>query len=125
MLYDFHKWQNDKRPGTMHATYIVYGTKSVPHQEDEDVEMTDSQMSDDVHSAYSDHVPTLTMSLVTEEKLQGEFDKLGISRDARLLSHLYRDFSIIQRSQLHSRLQFSTSSAQRPPAPSRCRKTGS
>jgi DNA polymerase delta subunit 3 len=81
MLYEFHKWQNDKRPGTMHATYIVYGTKSVPQQEDEDVEMTDSQVSDDVHSVYSDHVPTLTMSLVREEKLQGEFDKLDIAPD--------------------------------------------
>ncbi|KAI8631923.1 hypothetical protein F5Y19DRAFT_472809 [Xylariaceae sp. FL1651] len=70
MLYDFHKSQNDKRPGTLHATYLIYGTQKRPENQDEDVEMTDSQMSDDVHSPYSDLVPTHTLSLVKEEQLQ-------------------------------------------------------
>ncbi|KAI0101500.1 DNA polymerase subunit Cdc27 [Nemania sp. FL0031] len=72
MLYDFHKWQNDKRPDTLHATYIVYGIKSRPvQQQDEDVEMTDSQASEYVDDApLSDLVPTYTLSLVSQEQLQ-------------------------------------------------------
>ncbi|KAI1123425.1 DNA polymerase subunit Cdc27 [Nemania abortiva] len=75
MLYDFHKWQNDKRPGTLHATYIIYGTnrrlvQQQPQQKDGDVEMTDSQMSEDVDASYSDLVPTYTLSLVTQEQLE-------------------------------------------------------
>lgn len=27
MLYDFHKKQNQKRPGAVHATYLISGTK--------------------------------------------------------------------------------------------------
>lgn len=27
MLYDFHKKQNQKKPGTVHATYLISGTK--------------------------------------------------------------------------------------------------
>jgi DNA polymerase delta subunit 3 len=72
MLYDFHKWQNDKRPGSLHATYIIYGTKTKPKVDDEDVEMTDSQMSDDRHAPFSDLVPTHTLSLVSEEQLHGQ-----------------------------------------------------
>ncbi|KAI1818396.1 hypothetical protein GGS20DRAFT_581506 [Poronia punctata] len=75
MLYDFHQWQNAKRPGTMHATYLLYGTKSEPQGEkdDEDVKMTDSQTSDEADSSsYSDTVPNYTLSLVREEDLQEE-----------------------------------------------------
>lgn len=72
MLYDFHKWQNDKRPNTLHATYIVYGTKSRPVQQDQDVEMTDSQTSEAVDAPFSELVPTHTLSLVSQEQLQGE-----------------------------------------------------
>lgn len=75
MLYDFHKWQNSKRPGSVHATYLVYGTKndvhatSQPHpSQDRDVEMTSSipqpEEEDDV-------VPVHTLSLVPEDKLKG------------------------------------------------------
>ncbi|CAJ2512324.1 Uu.00g053390.m01.CDS01 [Anthostomella pinea] len=70
MLYEFHKWQNDKRPGTLHATYLVYGTKLKVEQQDGDVEMTDSQTSEDVHVPFSDEVPTHTLSLVKEGELQ-------------------------------------------------------
>lgn len=68
MLYDFHKWQNDKRPGTLHATYLVYGTQRKVEQ-DGDVEMTDSISESGI--PFSDEVPTKTMSLVKEEQLQG------------------------------------------------------
>lgn len=72
MLYDFHKWQNDKRPGALHATYIIYGTKNKPIRLDEDVEMTDSQASEGVDAPFSDVVPTYTLSLVKQEQLEGE-----------------------------------------------------
>jgi DNA polymerase delta subunit 3 len=68
MLYDFHKWQNDKRPGSLHATYLVYGTQRKAEQ-DGDVEMTDSMSDSGI--PFSDEVPTKTLSLVKEEQLQG------------------------------------------------------
>lgn len=43
-------------------------------QQDEDVEMTDSQESEAVDAPYSDLVPTFTLSLVREEQLQGKSD---------------------------------------------------
>ena len=74
MLYDFHKSQNDRKPGSIHATYLVYGTakKATGQQHDGDVEMTDSQPSEDGHGPFSDEVPTQTLSLVKEEQLQGK-----------------------------------------------------
>ncbi len=74
MLYEFHTWQNDKRPGSLHATYLVYGTKKAvekSNRQDGDVEMTDSQHSEDIQVPFSDEVPTFTLSLVREEQLQG------------------------------------------------------
>lgn len=74
MLYDFHKSQNDKRPGSLHATYLVYGTKKAPvkvEESDGDVKMTDSQSSEEMHVPFSDEVPTYTLSIVKEEQLQG------------------------------------------------------
>lgn len=75
MLYDFHEWQNVKRPGAVYATYLLYGTK----QSDEgasqgqagkngDIEMTNSIPEDE---SASEVVPTLTLSLVPEEHLKG------------------------------------------------------
>ncbi|RYC54544.1 hypothetical protein CHU98_g11662 [Xylaria longipes] len=94
MLYDFHKWQNDKRPGTLHATYIIYGTKNRPPQPDEDVEMTDSQMSEDVDAPFSDLVPTYTLSLVSQEQLEGESESDSLAphplKDLQLLTDTAR-----------------------------------
>lgn len=75
MLYDFHKSQNEKRPGTLYATYLVYGTrkkvvKAVKAEEqDGDVEMTDSHP--ETHLPFSDEVPTYTLSLISEAQLEG------------------------------------------------------
>ncbi|RYP37056.1 hypothetical protein DL767_003119 [Monosporascus sp. MG133] len=74
MLYEFHKWQNDKKPGSLHATYLVYGTMRKVDQRDGDIEMTDSQSSEDDHIPFSDEVPTQTLSLVKEEQLQGKIE---------------------------------------------------
>ncbi|KAI1266992.1 hypothetical protein F5Y18DRAFT_353886 [Xylariaceae sp. FL1019] len=70
MLYDFHKWQNDKKPGTLFATYLVSGVKGSLESQDEDVEMTDSQSHDDDLAPFSDLVPTNTISLVNESQLE-------------------------------------------------------
>jgi DNA polymerase delta subunit 3 len=70
MLYEFHKMQNDKRPGTLHATYLVYGTQRKASEQDGDVEMTDSVSESGV--PFSDEVSTQTMTLVKEEQLQGK-----------------------------------------------------
>ncbi|RYO75185.1 hypothetical protein DL766_007094 [Monosporascus sp. MC13-8B] len=77
MLYEFHKWQNDKKPGSLHATYLVYGTLRKVDRRDGDVEMTDSQTSEDDHIPFSDEVPTQTLSLVKEEQLQGKRERRG------------------------------------------------
>lgn len=76
MLYDFHKSQNDRRPGAVHATYLVYGTKKVVEptnghahaHEDGDVEMTSSMP--EVESV-AEEITTHTLTLVGEEQLQG------------------------------------------------------
>lgn len=75
MLHDFHKWQNGKRPGSVHATYLIYGTKKdenastkpQPSQED-DVEMMSSmpEPEDD-----DDVIPVRTLSLAPEHELKG------------------------------------------------------
>jgi DNA polymerase delta subunit 3 len=33
MLYEFHRQQNGKKPGTVHATYLISGTKRVDEPE--------------------------------------------------------------------------------------------
>lgn len=73
MLYDFHGWQNGKRAGTVHATYIIYGTEKVSQtnghsQPDGDVEMTSSPPE---LASVAEAVPVTTLSLVPEESLKG------------------------------------------------------
>ena len=73
MLYDFHQSENSKKPGTVHATYLVYGTKNdrkpqTRTGEDGDVEMASSFPETD---SIADIVPTYSLSLVPEEQLKG------------------------------------------------------
>lgn len=70
MLYEFHKTQNEKNPGSLLATYLVYGTRKSDEQ-DGDVEMTDSVSDKD--ETFSESVPTKTLELVREETLKGKF----------------------------------------------------
>ncbi|KAK3306930.1 DNA polymerase subunit Cdc27 [Chaetomium strumarium] len=74
MLYDFHRSQNAKRPGAVHATYLVYGTKIAAHGppaaqngSDGDVEMASSPRD---AKMLTEAVPTSTLSLVPEERLK-------------------------------------------------------
>jgi DNA polymerase delta subunit 3 len=75
MLYEFHRSQNAKSPGVVHATYLVYGTKkatdgpSTSHNgTDGDIEMASSPPEAE---SLAEVVPTFTMSLVPEEQLKG------------------------------------------------------
>ncbi|KAK2730255.1 DNA polymerase subunit cdc27 [Colletotrichum kahawae] len=68
MLYEFHRSQNAMRPGTIHATYLIYGIRKVENvQEDGDVEMTSSPP--DVEPL-SDDVVTYSLSLVPGDRLK-------------------------------------------------------
>ncbi|KAL8382636.1 hypothetical protein RB595_006426 [Gaeumannomyces hyphopodioides] len=64
MLYEFHKSQNDRKSGSVHATYLMYGVKRAAEQStqagDGDVEMAEEP---------SEHVPTYTLSIAKEEDL--------------------------------------------------------
>ncbi|KAI0444307.1 DNA polymerase subunit Cdc27 [Xylaria telfairii] len=98
MLYDFHKWQNDKRPGSLHATYLVYGIKSRPAQPDGDVEMTDSQMSEDVDAPFSDLVPAYTLSLVRQEQLEetlSQYTEVASIHVYSLAPHPLKDLQLL------------------------------
>ena len=75
MLYDFHKWQNGKRAGSVHATYLVYGTNKEDHggsqqqlSQDGDVDMMSSAPEPEEDE---DVVPVQTLSLVSEQELKG------------------------------------------------------
>lgn len=77
MLYEFHRSQNAKRPGTVHATYLVYGTKKAlvvqsPHQNGSDGDIEMSSSAPEVESL-AEVVPTSTLSLIPEEQLKGAY----------------------------------------------------
>ncbi|KAI2641238.1 hypothetical protein GGS21DRAFT_503653 [Xylaria nigripes] len=113
MLYDFHKWQNEKRPSSLHATYIVYGTKAKPNQryekietagsQDSDSEASDSESSkpqapDIIGTPYSDTVPTYTLSLVSEEHLKetlSDYNKVTSIHVYSLSPHPVKDFQLL------------------------------
>ncbi|PSR90607.1 DNA polymerase subunit Cdc27 [Coniella lustricola] len=72
MLYEFHGIQNKKQPGSVHATYMLYGIRRSVQtnghtKSDEDVEMGSSPPE---HSPILEAAPVITLSLVTEESLQ-------------------------------------------------------
>ncbi|KAI1340281.1 DNA polymerase subunit Cdc27 [Xylariaceae sp. FL0016] len=98
MLYEFHRVQNAKRPGTLHATYLVYGTKRKVEQHDGDVEMTDSQKSDEFQVSFSDEVPTYTLSLVREEALQetlAQYSEVTSIQVYSLAQHPLKDLQLL------------------------------
>lgn len=69
MLYDYHKYQNGLRADSVHATYLVFGTKTAEDaQGDGDVEMASSMPEPE---ALSEDAPTATLTIVAEEKLNG------------------------------------------------------
>ncbi|KAI0538051.1 DNA polymerase subunit Cdc27 [Xylaria digitata] len=98
MLYDFYKWQNDKRPDTLRATYMIYGTKKRLVRQDEDVEMANSQASEAVDAPFSDLVPTYTLSLVRQEQLQeslSQYSKVASIHIYSVAPHSLKDLQIL------------------------------
>lgn len=82
MLYDFHQKQNLKKPGTIHATYLLSGTKrpedlitlNEPKKDGEDEYMQSSPfMSSSMPLAVDStgESSLLSITLVKEEDLEG------------------------------------------------------
>lgn len=83
MLYEFHRIQNGKRPGSVHATYLICGARKAeesqtnavhPQQNGADVEMGDAFMSSSLpepeSQSPSDDILITSVTLVVEEQLQ-------------------------------------------------------
>lgn len=85
MLYDFHNCQNTQKANSIHATYLVYGTKSPANdQSDDDVEMTSSMPE-------PEETPVSTLTLVREEELNGRQSSDGLAK--LLFNSLLRQIS--------------------------------
>lgn len=88
MLYEFHRQQNGKKPGTIHATYLISGTKQkepevandAVEQDGEDTHMQSSPpfMSSSMPQPQetSDDSGVLSITLVREENLDGSYGQL-------------------------------------------------
>lgn len=72
MLYDFHQQQNAKKPGTVHATYLVSGTKS----NETHVAVGDQKDGED---NYMQSSPFVSSSMAQPNEGTGESSVLSIS----------------------------------------------
>ena len=85
MLFEFHRQQNGKKPGTVHATYLVAGIRhrqdftmapraSLRDGEDENMQSSPFQSSPMHQMDESvEECPVLFIALVREENLNGLF----------------------------------------------------
>jgi DNA polymerase delta subunit 3 len=84
MLYEFHQNQNAKKPGTVHATYLLAGTKSKEingtdgaQKDGEDEYMQSSPFvssSMPQPTEETEEISVLSVSLVKEEDLESEYN---------------------------------------------------
>ena len=93
MLYEFHCSQNARKPGCVHATYLIGGVpkpqeahqdqkpNGVNSQQDEDIVMNDnsimsSSLPDPVteEQYMSEKIPVISVALVQEQHLEGEYN---------------------------------------------------
>ncbi|KAL6824198.1 DNA polymerase subunit Cdc27 [Trichoderma sp. SZMC 28015] len=67
-LYEFHKSQNASKADSIHATYLIYGSKT----EHKQPEAGDTDMDNSVPEPepLSDYAPTKTVTIVAEENLK-------------------------------------------------------
>lgn len=84
MLYEFHRQQNSKKPGSVHATYLLTGTQIVTSSSDAmngvadgdgDITMQSSPyMSSPIHSEKPPEEPLKqqVITLAREEHLDGK-----------------------------------------------------
>lgn len=82
MLFEFHRQQNGKKPGMIHATYIVAGSKQKVEpskgnsKDGEDEYMHSSPFQSSpvaMAEEVTEHTPVLFVTLVREEDLEGRF----------------------------------------------------
>jgi DNA polymerase delta subunit 3 len=74
MLYEFHRQQNGKKPGTVHATYLLSGTKRV-----EEPVPTNSKVKKDGEDEYMQSSPFLASSMPQIEDGSGAANVLSIT----------------------------------------------
>ncbi|KAH8750738.1 DNA polymerase subunit Cdc27 [Diaporthe sp. PMI_573] len=100
MLYEFHTWQNGKRSGSVHATYMLYGIRKNAQtnghsQQDGDVEMTSSPP--ELGSAVDDG-PVITLSLVAEASLKdvlSQYESVSSIHVYSLGTHPVKDLQLL------------------------------
>jgi DNA polymerase delta subunit 3 len=81
MLYDFYQYQNSQQSNSVHATYLVYGTRTAKNEASNgDVEMTGASSE---NGDASEEVPAATLTLVAEERLKGNYISGPVSSSAR------------------------------------------
>ena len=84
MLYEFHTHENKKKPGSVHAAYLLYGTQNAKssstngdaHQDGEDIFMASSPFLSSSMPQDEDTTempPMKVMTIVREENLEGNF----------------------------------------------------
>ncbi|KAI1403593.1 DNA polymerase subunit Cdc27 [Hypoxylon fuscum] len=101
ILYEFYELQNAKKPRSLYATYLVYGTKKQAvkvEEQDGDVEMTNSQNEEVKDVPFSDEVPTYSLSVVNEGQLQellAEYDKVTSIHIYSLAPHPLEDLQLL------------------------------
>lgn len=74
MLFDFHNHQNAKKPGTIHATYLVSGTKRK-----ETAPAITNGGAKDGEDDYMQSSPFMSSSMPQPEEGTGETSVLSIS----------------------------------------------
>jgi len=73
MLYEFHHLQNAKKPGTVHATYLVSGTKRAEEQE------ASSGVQKDGEDEYMQSSPFMSSSMPQPDQDTEETSVLSIT----------------------------------------------
>ena len=82
MLYEFHTHENKKKPGSVYAAYLLYGTQNAKpsnangdiHQDGEDITMASSPFLSSSMPQDEDTTevpPVKVMTVVREENLEG------------------------------------------------------
>lgn len=74
MLFDFHRSQNAKKPGTIHATYLISGTKRK-----EDQIATNGASTQDGEDDYMQSSPFMGSSMPQADSGTGESGVFSIT----------------------------------------------
>ena len=101
MLYDFHQKQNAKKPGSVHATYLLTGkkrpkpsqyTNGTLSQDGADSFMQSAPFTSSIpepeeatEEATEEVIPVTSIILVKEEDLEGKLVQINLGHDILLL----------------------------------------